>query len=133
MTRLLLLLLCSIPMFAQETVFRGTPTLRVLSTTDGEQRDKLDAAQAQKYDCVIVKKGKKYLWASRNDAPLTRVDAKEFTYFIHPGGAGYVKVFTGDRSQVKLGADYIENINQNGFEVVTYWGTTNSAVADGEK
>ncbi len=117
-------------MFAQETVFRGTPTLRVLSTTDGEKRDKLDPAQAQKFDCVIVKNGKKYLWASRNNAPLNRVDAKGFTYFVHPGGAGYIKIFTGDPSQVKLDADYIENINQNGFEVVTYWGKTNAAVDD---
>ena len=120
-------------MFAQETVFRGTPTLRVLSTTDGEQRQTLDAAQAQKFDCVIVKSGRKYLWASRNNAPLNRVDTKGFTYFIHPGGAGYIKIFTGDRSQIKLDADYIENINQNGFEVVTYWGKANTEVAGVDK
>jgi hypothetical protein len=127
MSKFLLLLLCATVMFAQETVFRGTPTLRVLSTTEGEQRSKLDPAQAQKLDCVIVKSGRKYLWASRN---INRVDTKGFTYFIHPGGAGYVKIFTGDRNQIKLDADYIENINQNGFEVVTYWGKANTSVTD---
>jgi hypothetical protein len=130
MKQLLVIVLCALPMAAQDVVFRGVPTLRVYATTEADERQKLDAATAQKNECVIVQTGKnKYIWASRNNAPLTRVDAKQFTYFIHNGGAGYVKVFTGNREAAKAPADYIENINQ-GFEVVTYWGRTNTVVAE---
>lgn len=127
MKPLLLAFLCTIPLLAQEVVFRGVPSLRVFATTEQDERQKLDAATAQKNECVIVLKGKKYFWASRNNALLTRVDAAQFTYFIHSGGAGYVKVFTGNRDS-KPPAEYIENINQ-GFEVVTYWGRANTVVA----
>jgi hypothetical protein len=130
MKQILLVLVCSLPMLAQEVVFRGVPSIRVFATTEQDERQKLDAATAQKNECVIVQRGKnKYFWASRNNAPMTRVDAAQFTYFIHQGGAGYVKVFTGNRDTAKAPADYIENINQ-GFEVVTYWGRANTVVAE---
>ena len=129
MKHLLLVLCYSLPILAQDVVFRGIPSLRVFATTEQDDRQKLDAAAAQKNECVIVQRGKKYFWASRNNAPLTRVDAPQFTYFIHGGGAGYVKVFTGNRESAKAPADYIENINQ-GFEVVTYWGRASSFVAE---
>jgi hypothetical protein len=129
MKTLLLFLLCTAAMLAQDVVFRGIPTVRVFATTEADERKKLDAETALKNECVIVMKGKnKYFWASRNNAPMTRVDAAQFTYFIHNGGAGYVKVFTGNRDTSKAPADYIENINQ-GFEVVTYWGRVNTVVA----
>jgi hypothetical protein len=129
MKRLLAVFLFTFTMFAQDVVFRGTPALRVFATTDGDERQKLEGANAQKLECVIVQRGKNYFWASRNNAPLTRVDAPQFTYFIHNGGAGYVKIFTGKREQAKAPADYIENINQ-GFEVVTYWGRVNTSIPD---
>jgi hypothetical protein len=132
MKQFLLILLCALPMLAQDVVFRGVPSLRVFATTDQDDRKKLDAETAQKNECVIVAKGKKYFWASRNNAPMTRVDAPQFTYFIHNGGAGYVKVFTGDREKANAPADYIENINQ-GFEVVTYWGRANTVVSEPAK
>jgi hypothetical protein len=106
---------------ADGIVFRGTPTVRVLSTADHDQRQKLDADSAEKNECVIVQRGKKYYWKSRGDQPMNRIDSSQFTYFVHTGGAGYVKIFTGVRDP-KAAADYIEHINQQGFEVMTYWG-----------
>ncbi|HYP09566.1 MAG TPA: hypothetical protein VER03_25295 [Bryobacteraceae bacterium] len=132
MKPILLVLLCSLPSLAQDVVFRGTPTVRVFATTAQDERQKLDTETAQKNECLIVQRGKKYFWASRNNAPLTRVDAAQFTYFIHNGGAGYVKVFTGNRETAKAPADYIENINQ-GFEVVTYWGRAQTVVTEAAK
>ena len=114
--------LCAVSLCgADQIVFRGTPSLRVLSSVENDQRQKLDTDAAQKNECVIVQRGKKYFWASRGDAPMNRIDTSQFTYFIHTGGAGYVKIFTGVRDP-QAAADYIENINQQGFEVVTYWG-----------
>ena len=87
-------------------------------------RQQLDQATGYKNECVIVQRGKKYFWASRENAEMTRVDAPQFTYFIHTGGGGYVKVLTGSRKETNAPADYIENINR-GFEVITYWGKVN--------
>lgn len=107
---------------ADEVVFRGTPTVRLIAGAATESREKLDGEGAKKSECVITVRGKnKYFWASRNNVPMMRVDAPQFTYFIHAGGAGYVKVYNGERKAVNAPADYIETISQ-GFEVITYWG-----------
>lgn len=122
----ILFTLCALTLsaFAQDVVFRGTPTVRVFASPEGDDRQKLDQSAAYKNECVIVQRGKKYFWASRENAEMTRVDAPQFTYFIHNGGAGYVKVLTGSRKATNAPVDYIENINQ-GFEVITYWGKVN--------
>lgn len=119
----ILLTLCvlSCSALGQDVVFRGTPTVRVFAAPDKDERQQLDAATAYKNECVIVRRGKKYYWASRENAEMTRVDAPQFTYFIHTGGGGYVKVLTGSRKATNAPADYIENVNR-GFEVITYWG-----------
>lgn len=121
MKNLLVLCLCVCTAFAQEIVFQGTPTLRVFATPDGEDREKLEASAAQKAQCVIVRDGKKYLWASRENAPVTRIDQPQFTYFVHTGGLGYVKVFTGQRGAATEKAEYMEHISR-GWEAITYWG-----------
>jgi hypothetical protein len=126
MKLLIALFVCAVSLcHADEIVFRGTPEVRVFSSTDQDRREKLDSNTADKNECVVVQRGRKYFWASRDNAPLLRVDAPQFTYFIHSGGAGYVKVFTGSRAAANAPADYVENINQ-GFEVITYWGKAES-------
>jgi hypothetical protein len=106
---------------ADEVVFRGIPTVRVFGTVEGEDRQKLEEEDGKKNECVVMRKGNKYFWASRENVPLARTDAPNFTYFVHTGGGGYVKVFTGRRSDVNAPADYIEHISR-GFETITYWG-----------
>ena len=119
-------LLCSTYALAQNVVFRGVPTVRVFSTTERDDRQKLEAEAARKAECVVVQQGKKYLWRSRGDAPLTRVDTQQFTFFIHPDGLGFIKVLTGSRKETNAPADYIESFTR-GFEVVTYWGNVSAA------
>jgi hypothetical protein len=122
MRLLIPLFICAVSLFgADSVVFRGTPSIRVLSTADNDQRTKLEADAGAKNECVIVQRGKKYYWQSRGNEPMNRIDSSQFTYFVHTGGAGYVKIFTGVRDAAAA-ADYIEHINQQGFEVVTYWG-----------
>ena len=122
MRLLLAALLCTVSAVAQDVVvFRGTPSTRLFASADSENRVKLDADEAKKNECVIVSRKNKYYWASRNNGLMIRIDAPQFTYFVHSGGAGYVKVFTGERSP-DAQADYIEGITQ-GFDVITYWGT----------
>jgi hypothetical protein len=117
----LALLLYAFPVFADEIVFRGVPNLRVISSTKTDDRQVLDGEAASKAECVIVQRGKKYFWQSRNNAPMIRIDKPQFTYFVQSDGQGSVKVFTGERKLANPPADYIENLT-NGFEVVTYWG-----------
>lgn len=105
-------------------MFRGTPSVRLYASADQEQREKLDGDAAKKNECVIVARGRKYYWASRNNVQMTRIDAAQFTYFVHSGGAGYVKVFTGER-RADAPIEYVENITQQGFDVITYWGRAN--------
>jgi hypothetical protein len=114
------LLLSALPVFADEIVFRGVPNLRVISSTKTDDRQVLEGEAASKAECVIVQRGKKYFWQSRNNIPMMRIDKPPFTYFVQSEGQGYVKVFTGER-QANAPAEYIE-ILTNGFEVVTYWG-----------
>ena len=108
--------------FAQEIVFQGTPTVRAFSNPDTDDRQQLDASAAQKAQCVIVRQGKKYLWASRDNAPLTRIDGEQFTFFLHTGGLGYVKVYTGTRGAATEKAEYSEHITRGNWETITYWG-----------
>jgi hypothetical protein len=116
------LLLCSLAVQAQESiVFRGTPNARVFSSVKTDGREEMQGEAADKAECVVVRRGKKYYWASRENVLLVRTDAAQFTYFVHPESGGYVKVFTGDRKAANAPADYIEHINR-GFETVTYWG-----------
>jgi hypothetical protein len=128
MRLLLAALLCTVSALAQDVVvFRGTPSTRLFASVDSEMRIALNADEAKKNECVIVSRKNKYYWASRNDGPMIRIDAPQFTYFVHSGGAGYVKVFTGERSPDSK-ADYIEGITQ-GFDVITYWGTAQTRSA----
>jgi hypothetical protein len=106
---------------ADEVVFRGVPSVRVSSAPDGDSRQTLDEGAGKKNECVIVRRGKKYLWASRDNAELNRVDSGQFTYFIHARGAGYIKVFNGSREASKAPADYVEHVSVE-FNAITYWG-----------
>jgi hypothetical protein len=126
MRLLLVLCLCTAALFGQDVIFRGTPTLRVTSGIERDERQKVEGEEARKGECLIVRKGKKYFWASRQNAPLNRIETENFTYFVHTGGSGYVKVFTGDRASANLPVDYVEHISQS-FNVITYWGTTSSS------
>lgn len=128
MKSLLLMCVCAMAAFGDDIVFRGTPTLRVFANVDRDERQQLSGDDARKNQCVIVQRGKKYFWASRENIPMTRVDFPTFTYFIHTGGGGYVKVLTGSREKTNSPVDYVENINR-GFEVITYWGKVNEAAA----
>lgn len=119
---LLLFVLCfASASAADEVVFRGVPSVRVSAAPDGESRQKLDDAAGKKNECVIVRRGKRYFWSSRENAELTRIDSGQFTYFLHARGSGYVKVFNGSREATKAPADYVEHVSVE-FNAITYWG-----------
>lgn len=105
-----------------QVVFRGVPSVRLFSTPERDDRQKLEGEDAAKAECVVVQRGRnKYVWQSRSDAPLNRIDTPQFTYFVHADGLGYIKVYTGERSANTSSVEYVESITR-GFEVITYWG-----------
>jgi hypothetical protein len=69
--------------------------------------------------CKIIRRGRHFEWATRENRRLDRVDSGDYVYYISPEGSGYVKV----RKQPQSGAayDYMEHLT-SGFTTVTYWG-----------
>src|SRR3954451_3191477 len=116
MKLVLALCIASLPILADEIVFHGLPTIRALATVEHDARQDLDADASQKAECIVVQQGKKYYWRSRDNGEMLRVDTPQYTYFIHKGGLGFVKVFTGERDP-KATAEYLESIT-NGLQVI---------------
>ncbi|MEO8125790.1 MAG: hypothetical protein ABJF23_01150 [Bryobacteraceae bacterium] len=119
MLRFAVLFLSAVLAFAaEEVVFSGTPSVRI--DADGKQsvRVELSDLGAKKYECRIVSKGKKFLWASRGNRELIRSDSGDYTYFVSPEGTGYIKV-----ALVKTGDafGYMESFTTD-LKTVTYWG-----------
>jgi hypothetical protein len=118
MIRLAALFFCiSLAFAADEAVFTGIPSVRI--DADGTQsvRVELSDLGAKKYECRVVGRGKKYVWASRGNRELIRSDSGDYTYFISPEGTGYIKV-----ALTKSGPfDYMESFTTE-MKTVTYWG-----------
>lgn len=104
---------------AQDDGFSGTPLVRIDSDAKETKRTELSETGGEKYQCRIVRKGRRYLWASRGDRELTRVDAGDWIYYLSPEGSGYVKVFRGPSAPD--GYDYMEHLS-SALKTVTYWG-----------
>jgi|SRR5688572_25260295 hypothetical protein len=117
--RNLLLAALSAPLLeAQEQAFTGTPLVRVDADSTETKRTELSEVAGQKYECRVVRKGRKYVWASRGDRELIRANAGDWTYYVSPEGSGYVKVLTGSVTQPY---DYMEHVTSE-LKTVTYWG-----------
>ena len=103
---------------AQQEGFTGRPLLRLDADPNEAKRTELSDAAGEKYECRIVKKGRRYVWASREDRQLNRRESGDWVYYISPEGSGYVKVFTG---AAPMPYDYIEHVTGE-LKTVTYWG-----------
>jgi hypothetical protein len=103
---------------AQDEGFTGTPLVRVDADGNETKRTELSEAAGEKYACRIIRKGKRFVWASRGDRELMRTVAGDWTYYVSPEGSGYVKVLMGVAGQP---FDYLEHVTGE-FKTVTYWG-----------
>lgn len=118
MIRFAIFFFCAILAFAaDEAIFAGTPSVRIDADGGQSVRVELSDLGAKKYECRIIAKGKKFLWASRGNRELIRSDSGDYTYFISPEGTGYIKV-----ALTKSGPfDYMESFTTE-LKTVTYWG-----------
>ena len=103
---------------AQDEGFTGTPLVRIDSDGNETKRTELNEAAGEKYACRVVRKGRRFVWASRGDRELTRTVQGDWTYYVSPEGSGYVKLLTGVDGQP---FDYLEHVTSE-FKTVTYWG-----------
>jgi hypothetical protein len=113
----LLLAALVVPAQSQDVVFEGRPLVRIDADPKESKTTELSSSAGTKYACRIVKKGRSFQWASRDNRKLDRVDAGDYTYYISPEGSGYVKVLKGSGGEY----DYMEHLSA-GFKTVTYWG-----------
>ncbi len=123
MIRFAALFFCAALAFAaEEVIFSGTPSVRIDADGGQSVRVELSDMGAKKYECRIISKGKKFLWASRGNRELIRSDSGDYTYFISPEGTGYIKV-----ALTKSGTfDYMESLTSE-LKTVTYWGKRSPA------
>ena len=108
---------------ADEVVFEGQPQVRIDS--DGHETKK--AEFSKEAVCRVEKHGRHYVWASRDNRRLDRVDAGDFVYYISLEGSGYVKV--RQKPGPSGSFDYLEQLS-TGLTTVTYWGKAFGAGAD---
>jgi hypothetical protein len=109
-------------------VLEGRPVARVESTEHAAQHSAVPPAEQEKLKVVIVRKGNRYFWASRDNRELERRVSGAFRYFIDRTEGGYIRVF--DRSTLPEsmrpdGAqfEYTEHVPV-WRSTITLWGVT---------
>jgi hypothetical protein len=104
-------------LLAQDDGFTGTPLVRIEADGTEAKRLEISAEAGSKAQCRIEKKGRGYIWASRDNRELMRSNAGDWTYFVSPDGSGYVKILKNADGPF----DYLEHVTSE-FKTYTYWG-----------
>jgi hypothetical protein len=108
-------------------VLSGRPVARTEGAHDSARHTAVADSERDRLKVVIVRKGNRYFWASRENRELERRVSGAFHIFIDRTDGGYVRVF--DRSTLPESMrpegpqfEYTEHVPQ--FRgAVTYWGT----------
>lgn len=125
------LFLQNAPAYAQSAmVLIGSPSVKISEGGSYRLPEQLEPSKASNLACVITKVGDEYLWASRENIPLLRLDSGAFLTFIALNGSGYVRVVKKDHkeivslmSETEQEFDYVEHLTI-GLRSVTYYGTS---------
>ena len=120
------------PLSAQsaETVFKGRPQLQITETALSRVPKQIGEAEADGFECVISKIGRRYYWASRENREMVRVASEGFITFVAADGTGYVRLMDPHRksstsllSGTEDRFDYVEHV-LTGLRSVSYFGIT---------
>ena len=63
-------------------VFRGTPSTKISEGGTERRIEKLDALRSKAAECVIAQQGEHYVWVSRENIRLARVEAGSFVTYV---------------------------------------------------
>lgn len=111
-------------------VLQGRPTSVVQSSDETSRHATIPDMERAKLAVVIVRKGGRYFWASRENRELERRVAGAFHYFVDRAEGGYIRVFDRSTLPESLRPDgpqfeYIEHVPV-WRSMVTYWGVLDS-------
>ena len=87
-----LLITFSLPSFAAEIEFEGTPEVKVQVMDGAAQAESVQPQKAREFRVVIARDGDQFYWASRNNAPLIKRESGAYITYVAANGAGYVRV-----------------------------------------
>jgi hypothetical protein len=113
-----------------QTVFHGSPVVKVQE--EGVQRaaNVLAPKEAAGYECVISRIGDAYYWASRENRLMIRNEGPGYITYVAPDGGGYVKVLKPEMKRAvslvnatEAAFDYVEHL-PIGLSSITYFGTS---------
>ena len=118
-----LIALCSLSGFADETVFSGTPAIRVtVLAADDPLREELGADKGVEFAVQIVESGGRYYWATRQMKEMRAHESVGYVTYVAEDGSGYVRVSRGFGKGISDGPyDYLEHLNI-GLNTISYLG-----------
>jgi hypothetical protein len=130
-TALLAILALTAPrVHAQAPVFIGIPSVRISEGGSERVPETISRDDATAFTCVIVQNGDTYLWASRENLELVRIESGAFETFVALNGSGYVRRVRPEMkgaaalmSPTEARFDYVEHLMM-GLRSVTYYGQT---------
>lgn len=119
---------------AGQAVFDAEPTVRVSMGEESSNREELSSVDAAKNRVIIVKRGGRYLWASRGGRQLTHHADGAFHFFVDTLGAGYIKVMDSKLAERLTGLPhegprylFMEHVTVL-LGSITYWGSAERLV-----
>ena len=102
---------------ADEVVFAGNPSTMIVVGPEGLNSKDLTPKQQLDAGVVVIKRGERYLWASREYRELARINAGAFVTYVATSGSGYVRYWRPEmKSALSLYWDC-------GEVVLTMWST----------
>ena len=101
---------------SSSTVVNGLPMKKVMSDIEGTESVTVSEKERLSYRLLITKKGKQYVWASRDNKELIFSKNGAYYDFVEPNGRGYIRVSITDGKCL-----YMEHLTL-GFKNITYWG-----------
>lgn len=114
----------------EEVIFSGIPVVKISEGGTSRVVEDLKNAKATEAECVIVKIGDKYLWNTRNNVEMARIQSGAFITFVAISGAGYVRIIPPDFKEAaslmyetEKKYDYVEHM-LIGLKSVTYYGNS---------
>ena len=128
----IVIFLCSSICNAQVLSFVGIPAVRISEGGVERFAEKLEQSKSMELVCVIKEIDGKFIWASRENKPLVKIDnGGAFLIFLAVDGSGYIRQIKPNfknaaslMSSTEKSFDYIEHLLL-GLRTVTYYGMAN--------
>jgi hypothetical protein len=113
---------------AQSFSFTGLPSVKISEGGVERIAEKIEPSKALSVACVVKEIDGKFLWETRGNKPLLKIDSGAFITFFAVDGSGYIRVIKPSlkdaasvMSNTEKNFDYVEHLTL-GLRSVTYFG-----------